>query len=99
MMRSVAVACGLLIGLVLSGCASLGCKPTAVVVEKKEERARVENRSQGMYQTSGTGRLEPVVNPGIVREYWVRSKDGQWYQVTAAQYGAAEVDQTIEICR
>jgi hypothetical protein len=69
------------------------------VVAQKEERARIVNQSQGLYRTTETGRMEPVVAPGIERQYWVRSEAGEWYRVTAAVFERAEVGHPIETCR
>jgi hypothetical protein len=80
-------------------CAALSCRPIPVEVARKEARARVENRSQGLYRTTETGRLEPVVNPEIVREYWVQSREGDWYRVPADRFEAVQVGQRIEVCR
>lgn len=90
---------GLLLSLAFAGCAAITCKPVSIVVVKKEERARVENLSGGLYRTTETGRLEPAQAPGLVREYWVQSDAGDWYRVTADQFKTAEVDRPIEICR
>jgi hypothetical protein len=101
-MRSVhtaVAAWGLLVALGSTGCAALACRPVTVVVAQKEERAHIGNLSQGLYRTTETGRLEPVLAPGVVREFWVRSAVGDWYRVTPEQFHAAEVDRPLEVCR
>jgi len=87
------------LALSVAGCSAVTCRPSSIVVARKEERARVEDRSGGLYRTTETGRLEPAMQPGAVREYWVQSKSGEWYRVSAEQFAAADVDRPIEICR
>ena len=82
-----------------TSCASATCRPASIVVADKEERGRVDNASRGLYRTTETGRLEPAVTPEIVRQYWLRSAEGEWYRVSAEQYGAAEVGAAAEVCR
>ena len=50
------ILCGGLVFLLLFGCSSLGCRQTAIIVAKKEERARLETVPYGY--TAETGRLE-----------------------------------------
>ena len=88
-----------LVGLAVVGCTAVTCQPSTVIVAKKEERARVENVSGGLYRTTETGRLEPVLTPGIVREYWIESRGGDWYRVTPEQFQAADIDRPMEMCR
>jgi hypothetical protein len=90
---------GLLLALAVSGCAAMTCKPATIIVARKEERGRLELRSSGLYRTTGTGRLEPVQTPELVREHWVQSEGGEWYRVTAEQFTAAEVKRPIEVCQ
>jgi hypothetical protein len=96
--RALVLAAGLL-GSALAGCAAVECRPLTVMVARKEERARVENVSRGLYRTTETGRLAPVIDPELVREYWVQSPAGDWYRVTHDQFMAAQVNQSIELCR
>ena len=91
------IACaGLLPILALGACAPLACQPSAIVVVKKEERARPET-PPGV-RTTETGRIEelPMV---IVRDYWVESEDGRWHRVSVEDFNAAEVGGRLEICR
>jgi len=92
----------LLLASVLSGgggCAALSCQPATIEVARKDARARVSTQSHGLYRTTETGRLEPVVRPEIVREYWVESRDGEWYRVPQDRFEAAEIGGSIEVCR
>jgi len=84
------------LALTMGGCASIACQPTAIVVAKKEERARPET-PLGV-RTTETGRIEapPMV---IVRDYWVQADDGSWHRVSAEQYKAVEVGGRLEVCR
>jgi hypothetical protein len=88
-----------LLGLALLGCSAATCRWSRIEVAHKEERARIENVSRGLLQTTGTGRLEPVVTPGVVREFWIESRSGEWYRVTPEQFHSAAVGAPIEICR
>ncbi len=83
--------------LSLGGCASIAaCRPTSVVVIKKEARARPES-SPGL-RTTETGRLEerPLT---VVRDYWIEAQDGTWHRVSAEQFEAAEINGRLEICQ
>jgi len=88
-----------LVAVALAGCAVLTCQPTGIVVARKEERARVENVSRGLYRTTETGRLGPVRAPGVTREYWVKAEGGEWHRVTADQWKTAEVNRSMEVCQ
>lgn len=88
-----------MLGVALLGCSAATCRPLRIDVAHKEERARVENVSGGLLQTTGTGRLEPVVRPGVVREFWIESRGGEWYRVTPEQFHSAAVGAPIDICR
>jgi len=88
---------GLLVTLV-AACGVLTCHPVPMTVAQKEERARLDMVSHGMW-TSETGRLEEVRVPEVVRDYWVRAQDGTWYRVSAEQFRAVEVGGTVELCR
>jgi hypothetical protein len=95
----VPVAWPAVLGLALLGCSAATCRSVRVDVAHKEERARVENVSGGLFRTTGTGRLEPVVVPAVVREFWIESRGGEWYRVTPEQFESAVVGAPIEICR
>jgi len=95
----VSVAWPAVLVLALLGCSAATCRWSRIDVVQKEERARVENRSGGLLQTTGTGRLEPVDAPGVVREFWIESRGGEWYRVTPEQFRSAAVGAPIEICR
>ena len=86
-----------MIGLVAS-CGLSVCRPLTVVVARKEERARLESVPYGI-RTTDTGRLEEGHRTEIVRDHWVRARDGTWYPVSMEQYRAAEVGRSLELCR
>jgi hypothetical protein len=69
-----------------------------VVVAEKQERQRVDVTPTG-FRTDETGRVEEVETVRKVPTYWIRSQEGRWYSVTAAEFEAAQVGQTIEVCR
>lgn len=80
------------------GCAVFTCQPISVVVAEKEERQRVDVTPIG-FQTTETGRVEEVETVRVMRTYWVRSKEGRWYSIPAADFEAAYVGQPLEVCR
>lgn len=87
------------IAVALAGCAAaFACHPATVVVEKKQEVARLDTGPAPM-RTTETGRLEEGIRPTLVREYWVQSREGAWYRVSADQFSAAEIGRALEICK
>jgi hypothetical protein len=68
------------------------------VVAGREERARLESVPHGI-RTTDTGRLEEGRRTEIVRDYWVRARDGTWHPVSVEQYRAAEVGHSLDLCR
>ena len=83
----------------LAGCTVFVCHPVTVIVANKKELARLET-VPGAIRTTETGRLEEDVRQSrTVREYWVQSRDGGWYRVSAEKFRAAEVDRALEICK
>ena len=82
----------------LAGCAVFVCHPVTVTVANKKELARLET-VPGAMRTTETGRLEEDVRQSrTVREYWVQTREGTWYRVSAEQFRAAEVGRALEIC-
>src|SRR5262245_15711304 len=94
--RGTRVVAALVLALVLPACSAVACRPTRIVVVKKEERVRPEP-SPGL-RTTETGRLEETP-PTLVREYRVQGDDGTWHRVSATQFEAARPDDALEICR
>jgi hypothetical protein len=84
--------------LLFAGCTSWTCRPVTIDVARKDERAILETRS-GMLRTTESGRVEEVITPRVVREYWVQAADERWYRVPEATYRDAQVGRTLEICR
>jgi hypothetical protein len=83
----------------LAGCATLTCQPLTVTVADKKEQARFET-TPGAMRTTETGRIEEDVGQSrTVREYWVRSSEGQWHRVSAEQYRNAETGRELEVCK
>lgn len=81
-------AVGLLLAFLPAGCAVFTCRPISVVVAEKEERQRVDIVPIG-FRTTETGRVEEVETVRVVWTYWVRSEEGRWYSVSAAEFEAA----------
>jgi len=80
------------------GCASVACTPTSIVVERKEERPRLRTESRGV-RTDATGRVVEERRDVVVPEYWVRGQDGRWYDVSEAEWRAAEPGRAVSLCR
>jgi len=82
----------------LAGCALFVCRPVTVIVANKKELARLET-VPGAMRTTETGRLEEDVRQSrTVREYWVQTREGTWYRVSAEQFRSAEVGHALDIC-
>jgi hypothetical protein len=89
-------AAGVLLTVALGACGPVACRPSTIVVAKKEERARPET-PPGIRITE-TGRIEqPLMVIG--RDYWVQAEDGSWHPVSAAQYDSVEVGGRLELCQ
>ena len=80
----------------LAACAPMACKPSTIVVVKKEQRAGPET-PPGIRITE-TGRIEEPMMV-IERDYWVQAEDGSWHPVTARQYDSVEVGGRLELCQ
>ena len=80
------------------GCASLACRPQTVLVERKEERVRLESEFRGLRQ-EGPGRPSEIRRDKIVSEYWIRDRDGAWYEVSEATWRDAAPGTSLELCR
>jgi hypothetical protein len=95
---SLALVVGAAFALAVGGCVQLACRPASILVAKKEERGRLDVGGGGLLRTTETGRVEEVQKPVVVREYWVLSKEGAWYRVSAEQFKVAEPDRPLEVC-
>src|SRR5262249_56711645 len=84
---------------VLAGCTTFACQPLTVTVADKKEQARFET-TPGAIRTTETGRIEEDVRQSrTVREYWVQSREGKWYRVSAEQYRNAETGRELGVCK
>jgi hypothetical protein len=92
-----ALTLGLLV-MVAGGCALFTCQPISVVVAEKQERQRVDIAPTG-FRTDETGRVEEIETVRVVRTYWVRSEEGRWYSISAAEFEGTQVGQRLEVCR
>jgi hypothetical protein len=97
-MRPHPLAAALVAGALAGGCASAACVPSSVVVDRKEERKEMRSEFRGM-RTGPTGTVTDDRREVIVTEYWVRGRDGRWYEVNAGQFAAVEPGQTLSLCR
>jgi hypothetical protein len=87
-----------LLPLVLfAGCASVACRPVTVVVERREERSRLESEFRGLH-TDGAGRVAETRQDRIVHEWWVRDTEGRWHRVDEGTYREAEPGREIGVC-
>jgi hypothetical protein len=87
-----------LLAVIAVGCALFTCQPISVVVAEKQERRRVDVTPIG-FRTDETGRVEEVETVRVVPTYWVRSQEGRWYSVSAAEFEAAQVGRQAQVCR
>jgi hypothetical protein len=81
-----------------AGCATATCVPSTVVVERKEERPGLRTEVRGV-RTGPTGIVTEDRREVIVSEYWVLGRAGRWYQLSAAEWQAAEPGQPLSLCR
>jgi hypothetical protein len=88
----------LLAALALAGCAALDCRPATVVVAKKEERTRIDDSVRAV-RTDEVGRLQDVRRFAVVPDYWIIAEDGSSYRVPPDQLVAAQVGQSLQVCR
>ena len=51
--------------------------------------SRWESRVVGLTESPLTQRVVPIERDEIIREYWVKSTDGQWYRVRRPEAGTA----------
>jgi hypothetical protein len=83
----------------LTGCSTFACRAATVTVADKKEQARFET-APGAMRTTETGRIEEDVRQSqTVREYWVQSREGKWYRVSAEQYRNAETGRELGVCK
>jgi hypothetical protein len=81
-----------------AGCASTACVPATVVVERKEERRELRSEVRGI-RTGPTGSVVEDRREVLVPEYWVLGRDARWYQLSAAEWQAAEPGRALSFCR
>ncbi len=81
-----------------AGCATFRCTPTTIIIAEKEERVRMRDRYYGV-RTDAGGRAYELRRLEPVPEYWLRSMDDQWYEVTRGAYRVAAPGKLIEVCR
>jgi hypothetical protein len=88
----------LVAGAALAACASARCERFEVVVDAREERTRLVNEPRGI-RIDERGRLRndpPIV---LVPSYWIRSREGAWYEVSESVWRAAEPGRALSGCR
>jgi hypothetical protein len=95
---TIAITRALLCAVALVGCTVFICRPITLTVANKRELARFET-VPGAMRTTETGRLEEDVRQSTtVREYWVQTREGTWYRVSAEQFRAAEIGRELQVC-
>jgi hypothetical protein len=82
----------------LPGCAELTCAPATIVVDRKEERTRLDSEFRGV-TTDPLGRVGEQRRDRLVAEYWVQDREGRWYRVPEAEWRAAEPGRPLQVCR
>jgi hypothetical protein len=96
-MNLASFAAGLVISAALTGCASMGCEPREIVVDAREQRTRLDSEFRGL-RTTEIGRVKEERRDVLVPEWWVRARNGKWYQVPEAVWRTAEPGRTVAVC-
>jgi hypothetical protein len=78
----------------LAGCA---CRPATVVVDRREERTRLDSEFRGV-RTDELGRVGEVRRDRLVHEWWVRDTQGRWHRVDEETYRAAPPGRDVGVC-
>jgi hypothetical protein len=86
-----------LLGVALTGCAALSCRPATVVVDRREERTRPESEFRGV-RTDEAGRVREIRRDRLAVEWWVHDTAGRWHVVDEATYRTAEPGREISVC-
>jgi hypothetical protein len=82
----------------LAGCASVRCEPLEVVVDAREERTRLVSEPRGV-RTDEFGRVRQNIPTVLVPSYWIRSREGHWYEVSESVWRNAEPGRPLSVCR
>ena len=86
------------VALIGAGCATFRCAPTSITVAEREQRSRLREIVRGV-RTDAVGRVYEDRRMEFVPEYWVRSTEGQWYDVGRDAYRVAIPGRLIDVCR
>src|SRR5687768_3827243 len=97
-MNVASVSAALVAAALLSGCASVRCEPLDVVVDAREERMRLVGDPRGV-SIDERGRVRHERHDLLVPSYWIRSRDGAWYEVSETVWRAAEPGRVLSVCR
>jgi hypothetical protein len=87
----------LLLALVADGCAMFRCAPLQIVVAEREPREFLREKNYGI-RTDAFGHAYELKRMEMVPEYWVRSQDGKWYEVSRDLYRVATPGRAIDVC-
>lgn len=82
----------------LVACASVRCEPLHVVVDAREERMRLVGDPHGV-RLDEHGRVRHDRRDVLVPSYWIRSREGAWYEVSETVWRAAEPGRVLSVCR
>jgi len=97
-MNVASVVVALVAAAVLAACASLRCEQLDVVVDAREERMRLVEERRGV-RVDEHGRVRHDRSPVLVPSYWIRSREGAWYEVSETVWRAAEPGRVLSVCR
>jgi len=83
---------------VFAACASVRCEQLDVVVDAREERMRLAADPRGV-SLDERGRVRHDRRDVLVPSYWIRSREGAWYEVSETLWRAAEPGRVLSVCR
>ena len=83
---------------VLAASASVRCEHLDVVVDAREERMRLVGDPHGV-RIDERGRVRHDRRDVLVPAYWIRSREGAWYEVSETVWRAAEPGRVLSVCR
>ena len=82
----------------MAACASVRCEELDVVVDARQERMRLVGNPRGV-SIDEHGRVRHDQRDVLVPSYWVRSREGVWYEVSETVWRVAEPGRVLSVCR
>jgi hypothetical protein len=97
-MNLASLSASLVAAAALAACASVRCEPLDVIVDAREERTRLVSEPRGV-RTDERGRVLHETRDVLRPSYWIRSREGAWYEVSEPVWRAAEPGRALPVCR